>query len=145
MQNTQINTGLQEFRFTDNSGKVFASFYMNPGDLNVAKRFNDAARFFEKYRGKKMNLAEFAAFNKVLEKKVAAAIGCKRDDIFGKVPAATVLPDGEFFVSKVLQVIRDALRDETSRRRKARMDTVNKYAGQYDADPAAGLAPGQKP
>lgn len=145
MQNTQINTGLQEFRFTDNSGKVFASFFMNPGDLNVAKRFDDAARFFAKNRGKKMNLVEFTAFNRVLEKKVAAAIGCKRDDIFGKVPAATVLPDGDFFVAKVLKVVSDAVRAETARRRKVRMDAVNKYAGKYDADPAAGLAPGQKP
>lgn len=142
---TAVDVRMMEFNFTDNDGEVFASFRMNPGDLNAVKRFDDAIRFFEKTRNRKISDANaLVSLNRKLEEKICYAIGCSRESVFGKVPAATVLPDGEFFAAKVLWVVKDAICEETARRRKARMDAVNKYAGKYDADPSAGLAPGQE-
>lgn len=139
---TKTPTGRITFTFSDNDGSVFSSFAMNPGDLHIAKRLNDACLYFEKNRGQSMD--DFISLSDELESKICNALGCDRDSVFGKVSAATVLPDGEFFAAKVLRTVSGAIAEETARRRAVRMALVDKFAGKYDADPTAGLAPGQE-
>ena len=38
MKNTEISTGIQTYTFTDENDHVFASFRLNPTDINLAKR-----------------------------------------------------------------------------------------------------------
>lgn len=132
----QFNTGVVKFTFTDEDGEVFSSFKMNPTDVNLLKRAEEIADYFD---NRKTNVPENASvedlqkFNQEIEDKINYLLGYDASkDIFGEITATTISPDGDIFAFVVLDFIAEKLKPEMDKRRKSMEAAVNKYTAKYD-------------
>ena len=55
--NTKIDDGILTFTFTNNQNEIFASFRLNPTDVNIAARAEEVSAFFEKMEETVKNVA----------------------------------------------------------------------------------------
>lgn len=132
--NTALGGALQKFTFTDNEGEVIASFRLNPTDIRLAARLQEAAKYFEESApqiAEEPAVADMLKLNNELEEKICYILGYDaRESLFGLLSATTILPDGEIFCFKVVDAIANAVAPEVEKRQKA-MQKVRKYTEKY--------------
>lgn len=71
--NTKIDDGILTFTFTNNQNEIFASFRLNPTDVNIAARAEEVSAFFEKMEETVKNVAsakEAAKLNELIQDKI---------------------------------------------------------------------------
>lgn len=138
--NQKVNTGLITFTFTNEVGEVFASFQMNPRDLNAYNRCVKMVEYFREHNAPEINnMDDFVAYNQQIEQKVCEMLGYNaRPSLFGKVSALTVLPDKRTFVVVVLESVAKALEEEGKRREKMKEYAHDKYLSKYEPDAEPG-------
>lgn len=131
--NSSVALGKMTFTFTDEDGEVFASFLLNPMDVNVAKRCDEVGNYFEKKSDWELSsIDDLLRVNKEMEDKICYILGYDaRESLFGNVPATTLLESGEMFVSVVVSTISDAVKAETEKRASRMKDAVEKYTSKY--------------
>lgn len=131
--NSNIAVGKLNFTFTDEDGAVFASFRLNPADINVASRCTEVSDYFSKRQEESTaSLEDVLKLNTELEEKICYILGYDaREDIFGEVPATTVLPSGDLFAMVVLEAIANAVRPEVKKRTKKSAEAIAKYTEKY--------------
>lgn len=134
--NTKINDGILTFTFTNNQNEIFASFRLNPTDVNIAARAEEVSAFFEKMEETVKNVAsakEAAKLNELIQDKINYLLGYEASkDLFREpITATTVFGNGQMFANIVLDKVADAIAPEIEKRREKMQAEVDKYTEKY--------------
>lgn len=134
--NTNLDSGIQKYTFTDSDGDVIASFRMNPADVRLAKKCEEVAQYFEELSKTAPDVStadEMVKYNDQLEGKMCYLLGYDvKPDLFGVMSATTILPDGTLFVGKVIDTIAETVKPELEKRAKKMQASVTKYTAKYN-------------
>lgn len=135
--NTQLDDGLFTFTFSNSKGEVFSSFLMNPTDINIAVRCEEAADYFaarEKEASGVMGAAQMAKLNAELEEKLVYVLGYDARPTLFKAPmtATTILPTGDLFAVVILETIKKAVEPEIRKRGERMQKAAAKYTDKYE-------------
>ena len=134
--NTKIDDGILTFTFTNNQNEIFASFRLNPTDVNIAARAEEVSAFFEKMEETVKNVAsakEAAKLDELIQDKINYLLGYEASkDLFREpITATTVFGNGQMFANIVLDKVADAIAPEIEKRRKKMQAEVDKYTEKY--------------
>ena len=134
--NTKIDDGILTFTFTNNQNEIFASFRLNPTDVNIAARAEEVSAFFEKTEETVKNVTsakEAAKLNELIQDKINYLLGYEASkDLFKEpITATTVFGNGQVFAYIVLDKIAEAIAPEIEKRKKKMQAAVNKYTEKY--------------
>lgn len=134
--NTKIDDGILTFTFTNNQNEIFASFRLNPTDVNIAARAEEVSAFFEKMEETVKNVAsakEAAKLNELIQDKINYLLGYEASkDLFREpITATTVFENGQMFANIVLDKVADAIAPEIEKRREKMQAEVDKYTEKY--------------
>lgn len=134
--NTKIDDGILTFTFTNNQDEIFASFRLNPTDVNVAARAEEVSEFFENLEDSVKDVKstkEAAKLNELIQDKINYLLGYEASkDLFKEpITATTVFGNGQMFANIVLDKVADAITPEIEKRRKKMQEAVNKYTEKY--------------
>lgn len=133
MKNTKIATGIQTYTFTDEDDHVFASFRLNPTDVNLAKRALEVGDYFEHVKeAAPETVEELSALDAEIAEKISYVLGYEASDIFGEVTATTVFPDGTVFAILVVDTIIEAVQPALQDRAKSIQEKSAKYLSKYE-------------
>ena len=133
--NLVIDSGVTEITFTDLDDHVFSRFRMNPTDINLGKRAIATSEWFSSAVGKKMEtLDEVADLNHEIEEKISYILGYESsNEIFGEIPALTILPDGSIFAEHVVGKIMEVAEPAIKERRQSLAARAGEYTGKYES------------
>ena len=128
-----LTTDKKTFTFTDQSGEVVASCVLHSADIGTYQRCMKVMEYFQGNPAEGVEtLEQYAAFNETIEVKVCYILGYDaRSELFGRIAAAVVLPDGRPFVRVVLDAIAGELNRAEQERRDKRMEAVQKHTAKY--------------
>ena len=134
--NTKIDDGILMFTFTNNQNEIFASFRLNPTDVNIAARAEEVSAFFEKTEETVKNVTsakEAAKLNELIQDKINYLLGYEASkDLFREpITATTVFGSGQMFANIVLDKVADAIAPEIEKRKKKMQAEVDKYTEKY--------------
>lgn len=134
--NTKIDDGILMFTFTNNQNEIFASFRLNPTDVNIAARAEEVSAFFEKTEETVKNVTsakEAAKLNELIQDKINYLFGYEASkDLFREpITATTVFGNGQMFANIVLDKVADAIAPEIEKRKKKMQAEVDKYTEKY--------------
>ena len=133
--NTGFNSGLIKYTFTDSDGEMVASFRLNPTDVRLVRRCEEASKKIsdiKKALPKEPGIDEVIAVDEEIEKVFSYVLGYNAgESLFGLISATTVLADGDIFANKVLDRIADTVGAEISKRKQKMMNKAKKYTGKY--------------
>lgn len=134
--NENLGSSILKFQFTDDDGKVVASFRMNPADVRLAGRAREAAEFFRKAAQsapEQATAADILKYNNDAENEICRVLGYDaHQELFGFMSATTILDDGEIFAKKVLDKISEAVLPEIQKRKAALAAAVKKHTAKYE-------------
>lgn len=134
--NENLGSSVLKFTFTDSDGDVVASFRLNPADVRLVGRIQEAAKFFAqaaKEAPEKATAEDILKFNNAVEDKICYVLGYDaRKSLFGFMSATTVLEDGEIFAKKILDKIEKAVVQEIHKRKETLMAAVRKHTAKYE-------------
>ena len=124
-----------KFTFSDEDGDVLASFRINPLDMKLAQRFQEASAFFEDLQSKtpeNATLDEIIKLNDAIEEKICFVLGYDaRESLFGQISATSIMGDGTMFITLVVEKILDHIGPEIERRQKSMNKAVEKHTAKY--------------
>lgn len=134
--NTNLGSSILKFTFTDDDGEVVASFRLNPADVRLAGRVQEAANFFRKAAQsapEQATAADILKYNNDVEEEICRVLGYDaRESLFGFMSATTILADGEMFAQKILKKIEEAVLPELQKRKAALAAAVKKHTAKYE-------------
>lgn len=143
----KIDRGLKSYEVKDIDGTLLGTLYVNPADIGIAARLEEARRAIQQLAD---GLAADAGVDQIIEadklirEQINYIFGSDASSVFFKgVSALALLPDGTMVFEKVLQAAVPIIEDAVGKAVKASQKRVQKHAGAY-ANTAKGLAPGQK-
>ena len=143
----KIDRGLKSYEVKDIDGTLLGTLYVNPADIGIAARLEDARRAIQQLAD---GLAADAGVDQIIEadklirEQINYIFGSDASSVFFKgVSALALLPDGTMVFEKALQASVPIIEDAVGKAVKASQKRVQKHAGAY-ANTAKGLAPGQK-
>ncbi|MBO5130304.1 MAG: hypothetical protein J6B95_08180 [Oscillospiraceae bacterium] len=132
---TDAVTGMMKFSLADEDGAPVASFRLNPTDIRLASRFQEAAGWFEdlsKNAPGTATVAEVQQYNDTLEEKLGYVLGGNaRETLFGVMPAVSIMPDGSLFAVEVFGKLSEAVIPEIKSRRQKMQTAASKYTAKY--------------
>lgn len=134
--NTNLGSSILKFTFTDDDGEVVASFRLNPADVRLAGRVQEAANFFRKAAQsapEQATAADILKYNNDVEEEICRVLGYDaHQELFGFMSATTILADGEMFAQKILKKIEEAVLPELQKRKAALAAAVKKHTAKYE-------------
>ena len=134
--NTNLGSSILKFQFTDDDGKVVASFRLNPADVRLAGRVQEAANLFRKAAQsapEQATAADILKYNNDVEEEICRVLGYDaHQELFGFMSATTILEDGEMFAQKILDMISEAVLPEIQKRKAALAAAVKKHTAKYE-------------
>lgn len=134
--NTNLGSSILKFQFTDDDGKVVASFRLNPADVRLAGRVQEAANLFRKAAQsapEQATVADILKYNNNVEEEICRVLGYDaHQELFGFMSATTILEDGEMFAQKILDMISEAVLPEIQKRKAALAAAVKKHTAKYE-------------
>lgn len=143
----KIDRGLKSYEVKDIDGTLLGTLYVNPADIGIAARLEEARRAIQQLAD---GLAADASVDQIIEadklirEQINYIFGSDASSVFFKgVSALALLPDGTMVFEKVLQAAVPIIEDAVGKAIKASQMRVQKHAGAY-TNTAKGLAPGQK-
>ena len=133
--NTNLGSSILKFTFTDEDGDVVASFRLNPADIRLASRIQEAAAFFTQAAKEAPTAAtaeDILRYNDAAEEMICYVLGYDaKSSLFSFMSATTILEDGEMFAKKILDKIEEAVMLEVRKRKEALMANVRKHTAEY--------------
>ena len=128
-----LTTDKKRFTFTDQDGEIAASCTLHSADIGAYQRCMEVMGWFRGNPAEGVEtLEQYAAFNEAIEAKACYILGYDaRAELFGRIAAAAVLPDGRPFLRVVLDAISQELNRAELERRQKRMEAVGKYTAKY--------------
>lgn len=143
----KIDRGLKSYEVKDIDGTLLGTLYVNPADIGIAARLEEARRAIQQLAD---GLAADAGVDQIIEadklirEQINYIFGSDASSVFFKgVSALALLSDGTMVFEKALQAAVPIIEDAVGKAVKASQKRVQKHAGAY-ANTAKGLAPGQK-
>ena len=143
----KIDRGLKSYEVKDIDGTLLGTLYVNPADIGIAARLEEARRAIQQLAD---GLAADAGVDQIIEadklirEQINYIFGSDASSVFFKgVSALALLPDGTMVFEKALQAAVPIIEDAVGKAVKARQKRVQKHVGVY-LNTAKGLAPGQK-
>lgn len=143
----KIDRGLKSYEVKDIDGTLLGTLYVNPADIGIAARLEEARRAIQQLAD---GLAADAGVDQIIEadklirKQINYIFGSDASSVFFKgVSALALLPDGTMVFEKALQAAVPIIEDAVGKAVKASQKRVQKHVGVY-LNTAKGLAPGQK-
>ena len=134
--NTNLGSSILKFTFTDDDGEVVASFRLNPADVRLAGRVQEAANLFRKAAQsapEQATVADILKYNNNVEEEICRVLGYDaHQELFGFMSATTILEDGEMFSQKILDMISEAVLPEIQKRKAALAAAVKKHTAKYE-------------
>ena len=134
--NTNLGSSILKFQFTDDDGEVVASFRLNPADVRLAGRVQEAANLFRKAAQsapEQATAADILKYNNDVEEEICRVLGYDaHQELFGFMSATTILEDGEMFAQKILDMISEAVLPEIQKRKAALAAAVKKHTAKYE-------------
>lgn len=131
----KFTTGLIKFELENEFDEVFCSFKMNPTDVNLMKRAEEVAEYFNKWQMETANLVsgdELSKYNSIIEEKINYLLGYDATkEVFGEVTATTIFPNGSVFVIELMEFIFEKLEPEIEKRNKNIQAKMQKYTEKY--------------
>ena len=95
-----------KFKFTDDDGECLASFRINPLDVKLANRLQEAQPYFAEFANntdEATSLEDVIVKNNELEEKICYILGYDaRESLFGQISATSVMADGALFITVLL-------------------------------------------
>lgn len=135
--NIPINSGVLKFTFSDEDGDIIASLRLNPTDVRMAARAEEVSEWFDELKDRKTasgGIADVKEYNDEIEDKIAFILGeGTKPEVFGVLPATTVLPSGEIFAAMILNTIVEHLGPAVRERRAKMEEAVAKYTDEYES------------
>lgn len=129
----RFDAGLLKFTFCDAEGEVIASFRVNPTDPGLLARAGEVAEFFRS-RTSGGDLTGLAEQNEKIEEQIAYLLGYDaKDELFGRIPATTVSPEGEIFAAAIMDAVAEAIAPEIRRREEKMKARTAKYTARYES------------
>ena len=132
---TDSITGIIKFSLTDDDGDTIASFKINPTDIHLADRLEKAGAAFgalAKDAPDRADLAKVREYNDQLEDILATALGCIcRADLFGVMPAITIMPSGKLYALELFEQITATVGPEITKRHQKMQAAVGKHTAKY--------------
>ena len=135
--NFVIDDGFQTFTFSNADGEVISSFRVNPTDVNLMGKCEEVSAFLTEQQKKieegNNSISDIVSINAMLEEKVNYMFGYNASNTLFRPPltATTVLPDGELFLSLVLDRVYEVIKPEVEKRRAAAVRAAEKYTAKY--------------
>ena len=133
--NTGLGSSFLKFTFTDDDGEVVSSFRINPLDVKLAQRFQEASSFFEDLRKEMPETAtmeDVVKLNADIEEKICYILGYDaKESLFGQISATSVLGDGTMFINLVVEKIFEHIGPEMEKRQKSMAAAVEKHTAKY--------------
>ena len=130
-----LASSFQKYEFIDEN-EVFASFKMNPADVKLINRLQEAGKFFDNIGKTIPENGEFedvVKLNNIIEEKICYILGYNaKDALFGLVSATSLMADGSMFVTHVLEAIKENALPEIEKRSMAMADAVAAYTAKYE-------------
>lgn len=145
----KIDRGLKSYEVKDIDGTLLGTLYVNPADIGIAARLEEARRAIQQLADGLASDADadvdkIIEADKLIREQVNYIFGSDASSVFFKgVSALALLPDGSMVFEKVLQAAVPIIEDAVGKAIKASQMRVQKHAGAY-TNTAKGLAPGQK-
>lgn len=143
----KIDRGLKSYEVKDIDGTLLGTLYVNPSDIGIAARLEEARRAIQQLAD---GLAADAGVDQIIEadklirEQINYIFGSDASSVFFKgVSALALLPDGTMVFEKALQAAVPIIEDAVGKAVKASQKRVQKHVGVY-LNTAKGLAPGQK-
>lgn len=136
MATNDMNFGsvFQKFRFFDSDGELLGKCRINPADPKLAARCEEVSKYFDKKgSGAPNSAAELEKCNDEIEEKICYLLGYDaRQELFGQLPACSVLPDGDLYVNKVMGRIVEAVEPEAKKRAENMQAAIAKHTAKYE-------------
>ena len=145
----KIDRGLKSYEVKDIDGTLLGTLYVNPADIGIAARLEEARRAIQQLADglaadADAGVDQIIEVDKLIREQINYIFGSDASSVFFKgVSALALLPDGTMVFEKALQAAVPIIEDAVGKAVKASQKRVQKRAG-ADADTARGLAPGQK-
>lgn len=143
----KIDRGLKSYEVKDIDGTLLGTLYVNPADIGIAARLEEARRAIQQLAdglAADAGVDQIIEADKLIKEQVNYIFGSDASSVFFKgVSALALLPDGSMVFEKVLQAAVPIIEDAVGKAIKASQMRVQKHAGAY-TNTAKGLAPGQK-
>ena len=144
----KIDRGLKSYEVKDIDGTLLGTLYVNPADIGIAARLEEARRAIQQLAD---GLAADAGVDQIIEadklirEQINYIFGSDASSLvfFKGVSALALLPDGTMVFEKALQAAVPIIEDAVGSAVRASQKRVQKHAGAY-TNTAKGLAPGQK-
>lgn len=132
----KADSGAIPFRFEDKDGTVYASCRVNPTDPRLLERFEKVASYFEELSEHQPEIStaeDIATLDKQIADKMCEFLGYDvREELFGHVTPLTMLPDGDVFISLVLDSIAENINPVIEARRDNAQKLAKKYTARYE-------------
>lgn len=134
-QNIKLDSGYVTITFTDLEDHTFSRFRLNPTDVKFAKRFEETVPYFDSLKDKHPEtLSEIDAISDEIGDKISYVLGYdSKSEVFGEVPAFTIVEDGSYFIEHVLDKIYEVAKPAIAKRREAMAKTAEKYTAKYES------------
>ena len=133
-KNINIGSSFTKFTFTDENGDVVAYFRMNPTDIRLAERANEAVKYFQDKAEtikESPNVSDLIQYDKELTEKLNYILGYDAaSTLFSFMSATTIMSDGKVFAAMVLETIANNLEADI-RNRFEKFAAVEKYTAKY--------------
>lgn len=133
--NSNIGASFMKFQFTDDEGNVVASFRLNPMDVKLIGRVQKFGDRFAEMSSKipdSGSVDDFLLINQEVEEQICALLGYDANgSLFGQVSALTVMEDGRFFATHILERVTETIEPEIKKRKMAMAAAVDKHTAKY--------------
>ena len=130
--NMKIDDGLLRLTFTNMEDEVFAKCRLNPTDINIVKRCEEASANMKKLAEQNNTLDGAIEFNAKIEEQICNVLGYNaKADLFSVLTATSILPNGAIFAEVVLNRIIEVIKPELEKRANKMKASVNKYTKKY--------------
>lgn len=143
----KIDRGLKSYDVKDADGTLLGTICINPADLGIATRLEDARTVIQTVADNltdKATVQDIIQADKTVKAQVDYIFGSNASDVFFKgISALALLPDGTMVFEKVLQAIVPIIEDAVGGAVKASRKRIQKHTRAYTNN-AKGLAPGQQ-
>lgn len=131
-----VDNGLEEYTIKNKQGKVLGTFYFNPADVEIVKRYECVANNIAHIADGISDDAPVEEVIRALEEKVNKEVDYLfnaevSESFFSITSPFTPLANGEFFVENVLNAIGKLIEQTTGERFERIKTKVSKYTEKY--------------
>ena len=136
---------LETVKIKDHTGKVLSEFSFNPSDANIVERYEEFVNGFDDLKEKiseyenssnkeeyEKNIEKLKIISKDIHEKVNRLLNADvADNIFSVMGALSVLPDGDYYFTFIINQIGKKIQNVTGARLQKMDMKIKKHTAKY--------------